>query len=183
MNESTMNMPRPVLLTIVAATTLISGIVNLFWGFVLSVSAVGTILGIVCLPLTILPTILGIFEIVYAARVLSAQPQPTQPSQPIAVFQILCFLYGNIFSMIVGILALVFYNDLTVKDYFASLNNPTPPKPSNPVAPISIPAPDPGRLIPLPEEMPEESTGPATPPSSRPPSKPKPNFPRKVARK
>jgi hypothetical protein len=29
---------------------------------------------------------------------------------------------GNIFSMVVGILALIFYNDLSVKNYFARIN-------------------------------------------------------------
>lgn len=113
---------KPGLVTAIALMTLVSGIINLFWGFVASATALGTIIGVVCLPITILPTILGIFEIIYAAKLLSAQPQPVQPSTSIAVFQILTFLMGNIFSMVVGILALIFYNDLTVKDYFARIN-------------------------------------------------------------
>lgn len=113
---------KPGLVTTIALMTLISGIINLFWGFVASASALGTIIGVVCLPITVLPTILGIFEIIYAAKLLSAQPQPVQPSTSIAVFQILTFLMGNIFSMVVGILSLIFYNDLTVKEYFSRLN-------------------------------------------------------------
>lgn len=122
---------KPGLVTTIALMTLISGIINLFWGFVASATALGTIIGVICLPLTILPTILGIFEIIYAAKLLSAQPQPVQPSTSIAVFQILTFLMGNIFSMVVGILSLIFYNDLTVKDYFSRLNH----------APVASPAP------------------------------------------
>jgi len=129
MTISTNSNQRPGLITAIAAMTLISGIVNIFWGFVASATALGTVVGIVCLPITILPTILGIFEIIYAARLLPAQPQPTKPSQPIAVFEILCFLLGNIFSMVVGILALVFYNDPIVKDYFARLNAALPAQP------------------------------------------------------
>lgn len=113
---------KPGLVTAIAIMTLVSGIINLFWGYVASASALGTIVGIVCLPITILPTILGVFEIIYAAKLLSAQPQPVQPSTSIAIFQILTFLIGNIFSMVVGILTLIFYNDKTVKDYFARLN-------------------------------------------------------------
>ncbi len=123
---------KPGLITAIAVMTLSSGIINLFWGFVASATALGTIIGVICLPITILPTILGIFEIIYAAKLLSAQPQPVQPSPSIAVFEIVTLLMGNIFSMVVGILALIFYNDLTVKDYFARLNEqpaPTAPTP------------------------------------------------------
>jgi hypothetical protein len=122
---------KPGLVTTIALMTLISGIINLFWGFVASASALSWIIGVVCLPITILPTILGIFEIIYAAKLLSAQPQPVQPSTSIAVFQILTFLMGNIFSMVVGILSLIFYNDLTVKDYFSRINH----------APVASPTP------------------------------------------
>lgn len=115
---------KPGLVTAIAVMTLISGIINLFWGFVASATAIGSFFGIVCLPIAILPTILGVFEIVYAAKLLSTQPQPVQPSTSIAIFQILTFLMGNIFSMVVGILALIFYNDLTVKNYFSRMNNP-----------------------------------------------------------
>jgi hypothetical protein len=125
---------KPGLVTAIAVMTLISGIINLFWGFVASATALGTIVGVICLPITILPTILGIFEIIYAAKLLSAQPQPVQPSQFIAVFEIATVVMGNVFSMVVGILALIFYNDLTVKDYFAHLNG-------QPVPPVLVPEP------------------------------------------
>lgn len=126
---------KPGLVTAIAVMTLTSGIINIFWGFVASATALGTFIGVICLPVTILPTILGIFEIVYAAKLLTAQPQPTQPSTSIAVFQILTVLMGNVFSMVVGILALIFYNDLTVKDYFTRLNNAPMPISPTPAAP------------------------------------------------
>lgn len=113
---------KPNLVIVIAGTTLVSGIVNLFWGLIASYTAIGTIVGVVCLPFAILPAILGTFEIIYAAKMLSNPPQPLRPSTSIAVFEILCFLTGNLFSMIVGILSLVFYNDATVKNYFAELN-------------------------------------------------------------
>jgi hypothetical protein len=113
---------KPGLFTAIAVMTLTSGIINLFWGFIASATALGTLIGIICLPITILPTILGIFEIIYSAKLLSNPPEPVQPSQPIAIFQILTFIYGNIFSMVVGILNFIFYNDISVKRYFAQIN-------------------------------------------------------------
>ncbi|MBN8580060.1 MAG: hypothetical protein J0L96_05255 [Anaerolineae bacterium] len=113
---------KPGLVTAIAVMTLLSGIINLFWGYVASATALGTIIGVVCLPIAILPTILGVFEIIYAAKLLSTQPQPVQPSTSLAVFQILTFFMLNIFSAVVGILSLVFYNDVAVKQYFARLN-------------------------------------------------------------
>jgi hypothetical protein len=130
---------KPGLVTTIAVTTLVSGIINLFWGLVASVTALGTIVGVVCLPLTIMPTILGVFEIIYAAKLLSTSPQPLRPSQSIAILEILCILIGNGFSMIVGILSLVFYNDIVVKDYFARLTGTPMPVTVTP-APIEPPA-------------------------------------------
>ncbi|MBI5824784.1 MAG: hypothetical protein HZB18_12210 [Chloroflexi bacterium] len=143
---------KPGLVTAVAVMTLASGIINLFWGFVASATALGTIIGVVCLPITILPTILGIFEIIYAAKLLSAQPQPVQPSQPIAIFQILTFLMGNIFSMVVGILSLIFYNDVTVRDYFSRLNGQPAPASPAPAPVLPQPVDQPFEELPAPQE-------------------------------
>lgn len=151
--NATFPQQKPGLVTAIAVMTLASGIINLFWGFVASATALGTIVGVICLPITILPTILGIFEIIYAAKLLSVQPQPVRPSTSIAVFEILTFLMGNVFSMIVGILALVFYNDLAVKDYFARLND------ASAAASTSLP----------PAPQPEALLAPAAPPLAEPP--------------
>jgi hypothetical protein len=124
--------------------TLGSGIANLFWGIIASLTALATIVGIVCVPFTILPTILGVFEIIYAAKLLSNPPQPVLPSTNIAILEIATILVGNVFSMVVGILALVFYNDLVVKDYFARLNGVLAPMAAIvPVEPVSVPDPNP----------------------------------------
>lgn len=165
--NSTHGIQKPGLITAIALMTLTSGIVNLFWGFVASATALGTIVGVVCMPITILPTILGIFEIIYAAKLLSAQPQPVQPSTSIAVFEILTLLMLNMYSMIVGILVLVFYNDLAVKGYFSLINAaPVQITPPSTALPPVIAEPEPASL---PEPAKEEIT-PEEPPQ---PEKPK----------
>jgi hypothetical protein len=165
MNASYSEIQKPGLLTAVAVMTLISGIINLFWGFVASATALSTIIGVICLPIAILPTILGVFEIIYAAKLLSAQPQPVQPSISIAVLEILTFLMGNIFSMVVGILALIFYNDLTVKAYFSRVNSnqETTSPPPAPVSPV----------VEVQPELPAEPEPEALPVPVEPPAKPK----------
>ena len=138
-----MNTQKPTLVQVIAWMTLTSGIVNLFWGLAASGTALATIVGVICTPLTILPTILGVFELIYAAKLFSTPPQAVQPSTNIAVFEIAAVLTGNIFSMAVGILALVFYNDAVVKDYFASLNRTLSISTAPTPAPASLPEPEP----------------------------------------
>jgi len=172
---------KPTLVNAIAWMTLASGIVNLFWGF-LAISAVWWT--IICIPFAILPSILGIFELIYAAKLFSNPPQAMQPSTNIAVFQIASILMGNVFSMAVGILVLVFYNDNMVKDYFARLNGTLPPMPVTPPAPASLPSSQPALVIEEPISEPE-AEHPAVEPEPQPeetPAKPK-RTPRKVAKK
>jgi len=147
---------KPQLVMAIAIMTLINGILNILWGLGLTIAVVlGTLfLGIICAPVTILPTILGTFEVVYAAKLLSNPPQRVQPSQAIAIMEIVSALSGNPIALIVGILSLIFYNDPTVKNYFAEINGQivppappvtpepvTPPKPVDPKEPAPKPKP------------------------------------------
>ena len=160
MNTQLTNEQKPTLVNVIAWMTLASGIVNLFWGFAASGAVLATVIGVICVPITILPTILGVFEIIYAAKLMSNPPQQILPSTNIAILEIVCALVGNIFSVVVGILALVFYNDLVVKDYFARLNRtPVPVAASVPVALTSVSEPEP------PAEIPAESPSDQDPPS------------------
>ena len=183
-----MNTQKPTLFQAIAWMTLVSGVVNLFWGFAASGTALITIIGIFCIPFTILPAVLGVFELIYAAKLFSEPPQIFKPSTNIAVFEIASVLTGNVFSMAVGILALVFYNDQVVKDYFARLNRTLTPEPVTPPAPASLPEPTPAPAsdeMTLPEEtesaIPESEAEPPVPAPEETPAKPK-RGPRKVAK-
>ena len=146
---------KPTLVNVIAWTTLASGIVNLGWGLAFSALALVTIVGICCIPLTILPSILGIFEIMYAAKLLSSNPEPVRPATNIAVLEIVTILAGNFFSMIVGILSLIFYNDPAVKEYFARLNGELPggPAPIVPQVPPVVPTPSTPIVEPIPSPI------------------------------
>lgn len=142
MNTSYTYPLKPTLVNVIAWMTLASGIVNLLWGVVAVLSIWWTV---ICIPFAILPTVIGIFEVIYAAKLITNPPQVVQPSTNIAILEILAILAGNVFSVVVGILSLVFYNDVTVKDYFARLNgnDPLAPVAETSPAPIvdSVPAP------------------------------------------
>lgn len=173
-----MKTQKPTLFQVIAWMTLVSGVANLFWGFAASGTALATIIGVICTPLTILPAILGVFELIYAAKLFSEPPQVVQPSTNIAVFEIASVLTGNVFSMAVGILALVFYNDPIVKDYFARLNGTLAPAPVTPSMPASLPDPEPA---PVEETVDESEAESPVPDTETPPTKPK-RGPRKMAK-
>jgi hypothetical protein len=155
---------KPNLIMAIALMTLINGIFNVIWGISIIVGTVG--LSLLCFPVPLYPIILGGFEIAYAIKLLSNPPQPVQPSQAIAIWEIVALFVGNVFSLVVGILALIFYNDSTVKDYFARLNGmQTPPRA------------DPAPVLPPPAESTPEPSAPASPVE---PDAPK-RRPRKVA--
>jgi hypothetical protein len=129
---------KPSLVMAIALMTLINGIFNVIWGISIIVGTIG--LSLLCFPVPLFPIILGGFEIAYAIKLLANPPVPVQPSQPIAILEIVAIFVGNVFSLVVGILVLIFYNDTAVKEYFARLNG-SALVPVEPVKPIqSLPA-------------------------------------------
>jgi len=115
---------KPGMVQTIAIMTLINGILNILYGLSVTAAIVlGTFfVGIFCAPVTILPVVLGIFEIIYGAKLLANPPKPVKPSQAIAILEIIAVVSGNVVSAVVGILALIFYGDANVKAYFARLN-------------------------------------------------------------
>ena len=118
---------KPGLVQAVGIMTLVNGILNILWGIGVTIGLMAALVTICLVPLGLLPIILGIFEIIFAVKLLATPPQPVQPSQTIAILEICCILFGNVISLVVGILALVFYSDPAVKEYFAQINGQTIP--------------------------------------------------------
>jgi hypothetical protein len=121
------NSSKPGKVQAIAIMTLVSGIMNILWmiGWAFGILAFGiSTFGLGCLLifLVVPPLVLGVFEIVYAAKLLPTSARPVAPSQTIAILEIICILTGNPFALVAGILALVFYSEPDVKAYFIQLN-------------------------------------------------------------
>ncbi len=135
---------KPGMVTAIAVMTLISGIINILAGLTIGAVLAVTVVLLCLAPLGILPIVLGVFEILYALKLLPDPPQSVQPNQTIAILEIICIIFGNLLTAIAGVLALIFYNDATVKAYFARINNePVPvhsspaPQPASPLPPLT----------------------------------------------
>ena len=107
----------------IAIMMLVNGILNILCGLGVTASIVlGTIgIGILCAPVTILPAVLGIFEVISASKLLSDPVRPVQNLQTIAILEIVAVVCGNGISVVVGILNLVFLSEPEVKAYLASI--------------------------------------------------------------
>lgn len=114
--------PKPGKVQAIAITTLINGILNILLGIGLTGSVVlGTLgIGLLCAPLTLLPSALGIFEIIGGTKLMGEPPRKFN-LQTIAILEIVAILAGNVISLIVGILNLVFYNEPPTRQYIDSL--------------------------------------------------------------
>lgn len=123
MAQSYPYLEKPGYLQVVAVLTPISGISNIVYPLIVGlVIVLGTFfVGAICLPIIIPPIVLGIFEISYALDLMKDPVAVKEPNQVIAILEVVAILFGNVLSAIVGIVALVFYNDQSVKEYFANL--------------------------------------------------------------
>ncbi len=112
--------PKPGKVQTIAVLTLISGITNILWPIILyTITGLATIfVGCLFLPFFMPPIVLGVFEIIYAAKILPDPIRPVKPSQAIAILEIISLLTGNLVSAAAGIVALLLYNDPEVRDFF-----------------------------------------------------------------
>lgn len=102
---------------------LVNGILNILAGLGVTASIIlGTIgIGTICAPITILPAVLGIFEVINASRLLTEPVRPVKHLQTIAVLEIVAVICGLGLSAVVGILNLVFLSEPGVKAYLDSI--------------------------------------------------------------
>ncbi|MFL7791123.1 MAG: hypothetical protein AB8I69_03205 [Anaerolineae bacterium] len=113
-----------------AIMTLIDGILNIVivgfgWGLgilsvVLGTAGIGFPM-LLCCPVPIYAIVLGILEIILAAKLLPEPAKVKEFPKYLAVMQIINVISGAILSIVTGILALVFANDPEVVSYFASI--------------------------------------------------------------
>ncbi len=98
---------------------LVSGILNILTGLSVTFGFLVSIVGIICLPVVVLPLVLGVFEVVYASRLMSGKIVTASDIKMIAIFEIATIIYGNAPSLIAGILNLVFLQEEPVKNYLS----------------------------------------------------------------
>ena len=106
---------------------LINGILNLMyalslfvWGTLSCLTIVGIIWGLLMVLWSLYPAILGVLEIVYAARILPNPIETSRPAKYISVMEIINIIACDFLGLVVGILSLVFYSEPEVVAYFRS---------------------------------------------------------------
>jgi hypothetical protein len=106
---------------IIGILMLISGIFNVLIGLGLVAGLALSLVLICCSPVGLLPLALGIFELIYAVRLLgsAAEPQPFKWIQLIAILEIASILAGNFISLVIGIVNLVLLNDPETRQSFS----------------------------------------------------------------
>jgi len=99
---------KPGQVTAIAILTLISGIINCLTIFALFALWIPAIFALV----------VGIFELVYAAKILPDPIRTSKMNKTVAILQIVNVINCAGLGVVTGILALVFYNDPRVQAYY-----------------------------------------------------------------
>ncbi|XAM00652.1 hypothetical protein OT109_04515 [Phycisphaeraceae bacterium D3-23] len=105
------HIPKPGKLQAIAIMMLISGIINCLYGVLL-------IFGCWTAILTPLLLTAGILEIIHATKILKDPIEVYKPATGIAVLEICSILGCNVYSMVAGIINLIFWGDPQVKQYY-----------------------------------------------------------------
>jgi len=102
---------KPSKVTAIAIMVLISGILNCSAGIIWFFTCFG-------IPIGAYSILVGIFEIIYAAKLLPEPIKTSQPAKYVAIMEIVNIVSCSVSSLVIGILCLVFYCDDEVAAYF-----------------------------------------------------------------
>lgn len=113
----------PAKITTIGILCLVDGILNILYGlaaiFGLAFFGIATLgIGCLLLPLGLYPLVLGVLGMIYGIKLLSTPPRPAGPARWLAVMQIVNVLWGNVISLVVGIVNLVLFTDREVVAFF-----------------------------------------------------------------
>ena len=106
---------KPDMVNVIAIIMIVSGAINILWGIGVSLTLIITILGILCIPLGLIPIGIGVFEIIQGVNILN--DKPVKNITLVGILEIVSILWGNFLTLIAGILVLIFYNDENTKAY------------------------------------------------------------------
>lgn len=111
--------PKPGKVQAIAIMCLVDGILNVLLGLGLGGGLLVGVATACCAPIGAYPIVLGILEIIYAAKLLPDVPRrDVRPAQYLAVMQIVNIVAGGVISLVVGILSLVFYGETEVRAWY-----------------------------------------------------------------
>ena len=118
--------PKPGYVQAISIMCLVDGILSILWGGGLAVVFLCGCFTVCLAPLGIYPVVVGILEIIYATKLLPDPIRPVRPAQYLAIMQIINIILGDVISLAVGIVSLVFYSDPKVKAYFEAMQAKPP---------------------------------------------------------
>lgn len=106
---------KPDMVNAIGIIMIVSGALNILAGIIVTITLIVTVLGIICIPLGLIPIGIAVYEIIQGINILNNRP--VKNVQLVGILEIASVLWLNIFSVVAGILVLVFYNDEDVKAY------------------------------------------------------------------
>jgi hypothetical protein len=121
--------PLPGKVQAIAIIWIVDGILSISWGFGLMVSAVLSVIGILCLPLAVYPLVLGILELVYGIKLLQQPNRLKNPPIFLSIMEIVDIILGDMLGLAAGIATLILLNDPEVQAYFNQSGGAPPYQP------------------------------------------------------
>jgi len=110
---------KPGSIQVVAVIWIVSGIITIIWGFGLVLAAFASLVGILCLPLSIYPFVVGIIELVYGIKLAGSTTSISKPPYFVSILEILLIFWVDVFGLIAGITTLLLLSGEDTKAYLS----------------------------------------------------------------